>query len=127
MALKHLTRSAAVAWCPSAAFALSLRHESDGGSSTNAKSSTGGEEGNAGRQILALGTMGVDPLLEFAAVDVSSPSPSLPVVASVGAPAPFQCITWGASGDSSSSTGCLLAGGMADGDVTLWNVNEILK
>ena len=134
MTLKQVTRSAAVAWCPSAACGLSMRQQIDGSSSTPSSNSSSSSSGaaaagvaNGGLQLLALGTMGVDPRLELASVDLSSPSPSLPIVASVGAPAPFQCISWGApGGESSVGVGGLLAGGMAEGEVTLWSASDIL-
>ncbi|KAL8272544.1 hypothetical protein Esti_003543 [Eimeria stiedai] len=115
MSVKQLFRSAAVAWCPSASCGFVLQDMADDSSSSSSSSSP---------HLLALGTMGVDPRLELARVDVSSVSASLPVLGSVGAPAPFQCLTWGlrASGD-----GGLLAGGMAEGEVTLWDARHVLK
>lgn len=138
-----------MAWGPSPLAASSPRSSSPGDDSDD-NTPMNSSPGNTGTQLyLALGTMGLDPHLELACVDFSSSSSSLPVVASVCASSPFQCIAWefqgkaakqeektGGGGRGDAGVGetpaerralGLLAGGMADGDVTLWDPEALLK
>ncbi|PHJ22602.1 wd g-beta repeat-containing [Cystoisospora suis] len=144
MALKEVCRSACMAWGPSPLGSPSARCSSriDDTGEDETSGHLSSSSSNTGTQLyLALGTMGLDPHLELACVDFSSSSPSLPIVASVCASSPFQCIAWefqgkgGKKEDKANSAGGagqkrslgLLAGGMADGDVTLWDPQAILQ
>ncbi|PFH34135.1 WD domain, G-beta repeat-containing protein [Besnoitia besnoiti] len=132
MSLKEVCRSACIAWGPPS------------GGSAHAKWMAASDDTSSGpsshQLYLALGTMGLDPHLELAAVDFASSSSALPVVASVSAASPFQCIAWDSSGQNKAAGGeqgsgasvgdrvfGLIAGGMADGDVTLWDAEVILR
>ncbi|EPR61111.1 WD domain, G-beta repeat-containing protein [Toxoplasma gondii GT1] len=138
MALKEVCRSACIAWGPPTRGPAHTKCAA----SQEEKSTSSGSSLQSHQLYLALGTMGLDPHLELATVDFASSSTALPVVASVSASSPFQCIAWGSSGQNKlagvagehgNGVGVgeralgLLAGGMADGDVTLWDAEAILR
>ncbi|CBZ55105.1 hypothetical protein NCLIV_055300 [Neospora caninum Liverpool] len=138
MALKEVCRSACIAWGPPSRGPVHTKYAAPQQETSNSP----GQSSTQSQLYLALGTMGLDPRLELAAVDFASSSTALPVVASVSASSPFQCIAWGSSGQNKCAGNAgeqgtggglgeralgLIAGGMADGDVTLWDAEAILR
>ncbi|KAF8821509.1 WD domain, G-beta repeat-containing protein [Cardiosporidium cionae] len=97
--LKQIHRSALVEWCP-------IAHHPN---------------------LLALGGVGLDPSLELCEFDLASTTLDMPIQSSTCVDAPFRCLAWGAFKKEQPSLGeGIIAGGMDNGIVSLWNPQKLL-
>lgn len=106
--LKQLDRAARTAWCPSSKF----------------------------RTLIASGTIAgtiddsfeTKSQLEIYDIDLGSSSHEMRLLGSIGSKDCFHSVAWGAKGieDGSMPYG-IVAGGMSDGSINIWNVNSILN
>ncbi|KAF4663760.1 protein transport protein S31 [Perkinsus chesapeaki] len=87
------------------------------------------------RNVLAMGgaTSGIsgndfstNTKLEFAKMDLGSNDAEMPILASIDLESPFHSLDWGTFPDSSKLPMGILAGGLGDGTVRLWDPSAIL-
>ncbi|EER05343.1 conserved hypothetical protein [Perkinsus marinus ATCC 50983] len=87
------------------------------------------------RNVLAMGgaTSGIsgndfstNTKLEFAKMDLGNSDTEMPILASIALEAPFHALDWGTFPDSSKLPMGILAGGLGDGTVRLWDPAAIL-
>ncbi|CAE7266700.1 SEC31B [Symbiodinium natans] len=111
--LKQIQRTATVAWCPAEAAPTLLAL---GSSAHSAASALGGASGS-------------DASLEFVSFDAGRSGADMEVQAAVRTEGGrrFSTISWGKLGIDGACPYGLLAGGLQDGVVSLWNPHSILS
>ena len=101
MTLKEISRAATVAWCPS----------------------------NRHNNLIAMGSLGgLEGVLEFASFNLSQPDRDMNVEHTLKTESCFQCLAWGELGiDSGHYPKGVLAGGMRNGSVMVWNPEAMMS
>lgn len=110
--LKQCPRTATVAWCAAEAAPTLMAL----GSSAKSAAGIGGAE------------VGGDASLDFVSFDLSKPGSDMDVLASIKTERRFSSISWGCLGiDTGVYPYGILAGGLQEGVVSLWNPHAIVN